>query len=172
MHIYLVKGEIKESDYTFKLDKIEPCRYQYGDRHTIWDFGTTPYLTEIKLPFDLVENFVRPELFLKATHLETQMITTASRTCGVYEYGKARAEIMRGKQQWEVTMRLETSSPDGLKDMEILRELIWSGAISPVLSYEEKQGNQSLLNVVKYVLGKQKLSWLQRIVMCWKLTRA
>lgn len=172
MHIYLIKSAINESDYTFKPENSDICKYQYAGNHTIWNFETVPYLSDVKLPFDIVATFVRPELLLKATHLETQMFTSGSRTFGIYEYGSAKAEIMRGKQQCEVTMLLETSSHDGLKDMQTLRELIWAGVINPVLSYEAKQGKQSLLNVFKYVLGKQKLSWLQRIVMCWKLTNA
>ena len=132
-----------------------------------WD--SIPYI-DIQNGAEFAKDIIDKSLFVKATILESQVRMNGPRLSGIYEFGTARAELKKDKDNINILTMETCSWENGIADMMSLRELVWGGAITPVLSYEAKQGEQSKFNILKYFLGKEKLSFWERFVLCWKVT--
>lgn len=172
-YVFLKKGKSLDKEKVHQAQNAKAFEWSLKGS-TIFDYESTPFLS-IDKPVEVLAEFgFTKELFLKATLRIKQKTMVNPREYGVYVFGKARAELLRSddKAGNEYLLNVETSSVEGFKDMQTIQELIWSGQIAPVLSYTASQKKQSLLDVLKYILSKRKLSLRQRFFLCWRLTRA
>jgi hypothetical protein len=109
------------------------------------------------------------DLMLKATRIEYPKYEK-HRECGLYAFGKAKAELIfvpKGAHK----LRLETTSLEGIADMRTLSRMLHAGSIAPNISYEGESKGQNLLQILRQLLWGKKLSWFQRFVLALRLTK-
>lgn len=169
LYVYLKKGTALEAVKGLNKRNDEENRWCYKGM-VIYSIDSTPYFLYEQNLGIIHQIGLTDQLFLKATIRKSQQVMKNPREFGVYVFGKARAKLSATGKFSEYLLEIETSSLDGFADMETIEELILSGSISPVLSFSSVQKEQSLFNVLNYILSKSKLSVLQRFVLCWKLS--
>lgn len=170
LYVFLKKGDALNKERVHQPQNAGQYEWSLKGQ-TIFDAESVPYMTLDK-PLSVIQQFgFTKDIFFKATLRITQSPMVNPRQYGVYVFGKARAELRSGKNH-EYLLEVESSSHEGFNDMETIQEMIWSGQIAPVLSYTSAQKKQSLFEMLKYVLSKRKLSFVQRFLLCWKVTRA
>lgn len=171
LHIYLKKGDSLDKRKVFNPENSKSCAWSLNGK-TILYIESTP-LIEVDSPLSVMNQFgLTEDLFLKATLRTKISVMKTPREFGVYVFGKAKATLTSTGNHYEFLLEVETSHFDGFNDMETIQELILSGSIAPVLSYSAPQKEQSLPEVMKYILSKQKLSIFQRFMFCWKMVRS
>lgn len=171
VYVFLKKGKALDEQRVRQLGYAKAFEWSLKGR-TINDYESIPYI-EVDKPIELLDEFgFTKEIFSKATLRVKQKTMVNPREFGIYVFGKAKAELKSSDKQFEYLLEVETSSIDGFKDMQTIQEMIWSGQIAPVLSYTASQKKQSLFEMLKYVLSKRKLSFMQRFILCWKVARA
>ena len=166
MRVFLKKG--LEDKFVFNPKNSEEFKYSYNGL-TVYSLQSSPWI-DVQNGVEFAKDFIEEGHFVKATILETQVRFNGPRLAGIYEFGTARAELKKEKGNIDSLMMETSSWKNGIADMMSLRELVWGGAITPVLSYEAIQGEQSQFNILKYFLGKEKLSFWRRFLLCWKVS--
>lgn len=171
VYVFLKKGKALDEQRVHQPGNAKEFQWSLKGR-TIYDYESIPFF-DLDKPIETLEEFgFTNDVFLKATLRTKQKTMVNPREFGIYIFGKAKAELKASDKQSEYLLEVETSSIDGFKDMQTIQEMIWSGQIAPVLSYTASQKKQSLFEMLKYVLSKRKLSFMQRFILCWKVARA
>lgn len=98
----------------------------------------------------------------------------ANRAFGIYEHGKAKgiltpARTATGEPCY--LLEIETTSWDGLVDMNTLQEKLWSGTITPKVPFSREQRKIKPLDLLKEILSTRKLNSLQRFLLSMRLLR-
>jgi hypothetical protein len=152
-----------------KSSRTELCAgvYRFGGEQ-LSSPDTCPFV-DIVEDFDLLKsNKVLQPLFLKATKIGAVRYCT-SREHGLYVYGKAKASLTSREKDYYY-IEVETSSWEGIADMETLQEKIQAGTILPIISYEKKQVKNHLLEVLGQILDSRNLNKIQRFFLAWRLS--
>lgn len=178
MYIYLKKSEELEKAIV-RLTNNSTKEHLFNQ--TVWDYQTNPCLSDVIDDFEILnQNPVLKPFFLKATILSKPKYQCLSaegtgRQFGIYVFGKAKAEltpIEGDKTHWKnYSLKIETSSWEGIADMETLKERLWAGTIAPTVSYDRKQQKQNIFHVLAEILSLHKLSLVKRFFLALRLTK-
>jgi len=148
MYIYL-NSELPNFSNSLWRDENDIHRLGSMSVHSALSF---PYLdTKSTDPISLSKNPHLQEFFLKAVSI-TFPKYMLHREYGKYVYGKATAELRPAENDRVAdALKIETLSIDGLEDIMILKEKLWSGDILPIKSYEKPQISKTknfLMNLI------------------------
>ncbi len=140
----------------------------------IFDLESAPYI-EVTDDFEVLKQIeILSRVFLKASIIAFPNYTKKNydnaREFGIYQFGKAKAELLPA-QNAPYCLKLETSSWDGIADMKVLQEKLWAGTISPIICYGNRQVKQHPLNVLRQLLDSKSLTIPQRFFLALRLTK-
>lgn len=129
----------------------------------------TRNFTEDPIRTPLTSNF-----FLKATIVCTPDYCRKSyegaREYGIYHLGKATAELTPAEKTG-FSLSVETTSWEGIADMQTLQERLWAGTITPTVAYGQKQQIRHPFDILFEILNSRKLNKLQRFFLALRLTK-
>lgn len=134
----------------------------------------SPYL-EVTDDFDVLNQSNKiKECFLKATMVTFPNYTAKNyefdREYGIYRLGKATAELTPGKN-CRFVLKIETTSWNGIADMNTIQEKLWAGTIAPSVSYEKKQMSMHPLQILRELLSERKLNRFKRFILGIRLLK-
>jgi hypothetical protein len=149
MYIYIKNSKEMHSALTFVPEGEKDLLTFQGTNAGIYSSGNYPYAktneTEIE---SIMQNKCLQKYFLKAVDITFPKFSKP-RECGIYNYGKARAELRIGKEG--LRLKTETSFFKSLSDMITLQEMIYAGTFAPSISYENKQIRKINIHFAKFV---------------------
>lgn len=175
MHIYLKKEGLEESLTKTKTsnnyDKLGDIDVHAGGNDPL------PYV-DVPNDFDLIKNNEElKKFFVKATANFYPVLKHIERKLGIYQFREVTAELL-----WfdyandKYFLRLETTSWNGIADIEILRKKIFAGYILPNASYQNKQIESPLLSALIFIftsiLDIRKLSRFKKFLLAIRFIKA
>jgi len=169
MHIYINK---EEAD---KLGLIEKTKE--GSSKIFGEYfldGVNSHIKVSERPDSLVKISQITEVFEGASRIENIKLQE-SRELGMYKYKDATLELSeQGSKDHlhQYQARIQTDSIEGISHMAQLLVFVKAGTVSPVLSYDKKQGEQNLFGVMKELLAQKSLSPIKRFCYAFRLMRA
>lgn len=166
MHIYLRKEKLK-GEVKLATDS-KSSNYYMGE--IVFNFDSdTPHISTNRDADVLAEETTLTETFLKATIINFPTYPV-KREYGIYEYGKAKAELTYA-QNGPYCLKVEVSSFENLKDIETIQFKIAAGRISPTISYEVPQRKNHPLEILRQLFSERRLSSFQRFFLALRLTK-
>ncbi|MEI6352620.1 MAG: hypothetical protein WCO35_01660 [Candidatus Nomurabacteria bacterium] len=162
-----------EKDWTIK-DGLSDFASRQLCGVTVYDWASCPRV-DVSFPKVFLEKeSLFKKHFLSASYLSNTVQFVSHRTYGVYYFGEAKATF-HYISKVENSILIETSSWDGIKDMEILLEKIHAGSIAPTISFEVEQVKVTqfkiLYQTMKEILATHKLPRWKRFVLALRLAR-
>ncbi|MCM2339469.1 MAG: hypothetical protein NDI62_03395 [Burkholderiales bacterium] len=157
MYIYL-KEEALNNNSNQKLGTLE-----------IITVGNEP-LPYVRVPidFDLIKNNEElKNFFVKATEYFYPVLKNTKRELGVYKFKKAIAVLSWfSYEDDKYLFKMETSSWEGIADIEELKLSILAGSIPPSDSHEKEQVKESKIKKF-FSLWKERINNFQKTVMAF-----
>lgn len=166
MYIYLKKDEALKQIVTFKGEDA------YIGHFMVYDYLIAPHISLTSDIAVIASSTELKKIFLKATIVAFPKYSTNiydnRRELGIYKFGKAKAELTPGSN-CPYSLRIETSTWEGLNDIETLQERLWAGTITPTVSYEKVQKKRSVYDLLNEVIGYRKLTPIKRWILASRL---
>ncbi|MFZ4648844.1 MAG: hypothetical protein ACOYMB_04445 [Patescibacteria group bacterium] len=180
MHIYIKINEELTKKIVINLQNADWAQNTLFGK-TVYDLQSNPYLCDMTEDFDVLNaNPLLKPFFVKATILSKPKyqcleLGARDRHCGIYVFGKAKAQLIPtegDKTHWKnYSLKIETSSWEGIPDMKILQERLWAGTIAPTVLYDKEQRKQSIFKILEEILSLHKLSPIKRFFLALRLTK-